>query len=316
MILLGTRLHICLAYLYDRIRSYQSTLGLPTNYLQVADVSLYKGLAVVKTCLSRPDGVLFPLVSSEAPLAKGLPYKPRARFSSMFRQSTMPFYVHWNPAVPPPPSSPVESRIHGVVAPAEQLDTKVQLWARLRNGQLSNMPVGFPFRHVMSGRAIPQISFDPYEFREELDFKSRCSGHLAAQVAFTPAASGSRHSKKKYLSWCATLPKLDLRPYTRGPPPKVPVAHVRVDTEVMNTMYGAYIERDPRIILRALSISLELGLLVTITLDDCGHCSGQYSSVVYIGTANNGRRSLLLNAGSFRDRSMSQNSATTAHALK
>ncbi|KAF7334047.1 hypothetical protein MVEN_02310300 [Mycena venus] len=196
----------------------------------------------------------------------------------MFRQSTMPYYVHWNPAFSPLPSSPVESRIYGVVAPAEQLDTKEQLWARLRNGQLSNM----------------------------LDFKSRCSGHLVAHVAFTPAASNSPHSKKKYLSCCATLPKLDLRPYTCGPP--LPVAHVRVDTEVMNTIYGRYIERDPRIILRALSISLELGLLITITLDDCGHCSGQHSSVVYIGTANNGRRSLLLNAEPFRDRSMFQNS--------
>lgn len=76
---------------------------------------------------------------------------------------------------------------------------------------------------------------------------------------------------------------------------------MRVDTQVMNTVYGKYIERDPRIILRALSISLELGLLVTITLENSGDCSGLYS-IIYMGTANNGRRSILFNAGSFGDR--------------
>ncbi|KAJ7734585.1 hypothetical protein DFH07DRAFT_1065253 [Mycena maculata] len=199
-----------------------------------------------------------------------------------------------------PSSSPLESPVYGVVSPNEQLDTKVQLRNWLNNGRLSNMPVGFPFRHVMDARGTPRISYDPYEFREELRSESRCSGHLAAHVSFAPSAAG--RSKKEYLSWSATLPKLDLRPYTCGPPPKAPVAHVRVDTEVMNTEYGKHIERDPRIILRALSVSLELGLLVTVTLEECGDCSGQYWNVIYIGTANNGRRSLLFNAGVFRER--------------
>ncbi|KAJ7449085.1 hypothetical protein B0H11DRAFT_2247387 [Mycena galericulata] len=213
------------------------------------------------------------------------------------------YHAHRNLDFYSPSNSPLESPVYGVVSPDEQLDTKVQLRNRLNSGHLSNMPVGFPFQHIMDHRrGTPQISYDPYEFREELRSQHRCSGNLAAYVSFTPASADSRHSKKEYLSWSATLPKVDLRPYSRGPPPKAPVAHVRVDTQVMNTAYGKHIERDPRIILRALSVSLELGLLVTITLEDCGDCSGQYSNVIYIGTANNGRRSILFNAGSFKDR--------------
>ncbi|KAJ7443807.1 hypothetical protein FB451DRAFT_77890 [Mycena latifolia] len=198
-----------------------------------------------------------------------------------------------------PSSSPLESPVYGVVSPDEQLDTKVQLRNRLNSGRLSNMPVGFPFRHVMDARGKPHIAYDSYEFREELLFPSRCTGNLSAYVSFTPETADVSRSKKEYLSWNAYLPKLDLRPHCRGPSPKVPVAHVRVNTAVMNTVYGKYLERDPRIILRALSISLELGLLVTITLDDSGDCSGQFSNVIYTGTANNGRKSLLFSAGSF-----------------
>ncbi|KAJ7735768.1 hypothetical protein B0H16DRAFT_1575315 [Mycena metata] len=205
-----------------------------------------------------------------------------------------------------PSSSPLESPVYGIVTPDEQLDAKVQLYNRLNSGRLSNMPSGFPFRHVMSPRGMStSISYEPYEFREDLRADSRCSGNFAAYVSFTTAAAESRptRSKKDWLSWTAHLPKLDLRPYSRGPSrkPKVPVAHVRVDPRVLDTVYGKYIERDPRIILRALSISLELGLLVTITLEDCGKRSGLYS-VIYMGTANNGHRSIIHRAGSFADR--------------
>ncbi|KAF8162512.1 hypothetical protein K438DRAFT_1942097 [Mycena galopus ATCC 62051] len=197
-----------------------------------------------------------------------------------------------------PSSSPLESPIYGVVTPDEQLDTKLQLHNRLSSGHLTNMPAGFPFRHVTDPRGTPRICYDPYEFREELRSDSRRNGNLAAYVSFTHE---NYLSKRNYLSWCAHLPKLDLLPYTRGPPPKVSIAHVRVDSRVMDTVYGKYIERDPRIILRALSISLELGLLVTISPEKCSDCSG-LTSIIYIGTANNGRQSVLFNAGSFESR--------------
>ncbi|KAJ7185859.1 hypothetical protein C8R46DRAFT_1061921, partial [Mycena filopes] len=231
-----------------------------------------------------------------------MPLSFRHRHPSGSRQDHMQYYyARRNLDFSSPSSSPLESPVYGIVTPDEQLDTKVQLRNRLNSGRLSNMPVGFPFRHVMDHRGTTCISYDAYEFREELRADSRCSGHFAAHVSFTTSTTDSTRSKRDWLSWTAHVPKLDLRPYSRGPSPKVPVAHVRVDNRVMGTVYGKYIERDPRIILRALSISLELGLLVTITLEDCRNCSG-LSSVVYVGTANNGRQSILFNAGSFADR--------------
>jgi hypothetical protein len=70
-----------------------------------------------------------------------------------------------------------------------------------------------------------------------------------------------------------------------------------VDAEIMKTSYGKYLARDPQIILRALSISLELGLLVTITFDEPVDYHSRDRNIVYLGTANNGRRSVLFNAG-------------------
>ncbi|KAJ6609069.1 hypothetical protein B0H10DRAFT_2065799 [Mycena sp. CBHHK59/15] len=208
------------------------------------------------------------------------------------------YYARRTTAFASPTSSPLESPVYGIVAPAEQVDMKVQLRNRLNSGRLSNMPAGFPFRHTVDGRGTPGISYDAYEFREELQSAARCTGHLAANVSFSKG--GAARCKKTYLSWTAHLPQLDLQPYSPGPPVKVPVAQVRVDNEVMNSTYGRYIEKDPRIILRALSISLELGLLVTITFEECDDLTSRYRNVIYIGTANNGRRSVIYTAGSYR----------------
>ncbi|KAJ6487697.1 hypothetical protein C8R45DRAFT_254430 [Mycena sanguinolenta] len=214
----------------------------------------------------------------------------------MHRYRTHPSLDYSSPA-----TSPLESPIYGVVSPDEQLDMKMQLHDRLSGGRLSNMPAGFPFRHVMDPRGTPRICYDPYEFREELRSPRRNGRNLSAHVSFFHENAVPYVSKNSYLSWCAHASKLDLLPYTRGPPPKVPAAHVRVDTRVMDTAYGKYIERDPQIILHALSISLELGLLVTITAQKCDDAADLYS-IIYIGTANNGRQSVVFNAGSFRRR--------------
>ncbi|KAJ7634472.1 hypothetical protein FB45DRAFT_1002099 [Roridomyces roridus] len=219
---------------------------------------------------------------------------------------TMDYYnARRIPSFYSPASSPLESPLHGVVPSLQLLENKKQLCHRLIDGQLPNMPVGFPFHHVMDAYGNPRLSHDPFEFWERLDFNSRCSGHLSACISFTPAARDSDYSKREYFSWCVTMAKLDLRPFTRGPPPKAPVAHVRVDPEVMRSSYGRRIESDPNIILRALSTSLELGLLVTIMFEENTSGAGnwsKYRNVVFVGTANNGRRSILFNAGSFRIR--------------
>ncbi|KAJ7612923.1 hypothetical protein DFH06DRAFT_1370895 [Mycena polygramma] len=151
-------------------------------------------------------------------------------------------------------------------------DMKVLLRNRLNDGQLPNMPAGFPFRHVLDPRGAAHISYDPFEFHAAFDVPG---GRRSARVSFQ--ITDNRHC------WLVNLP-----------PSTVAVAHVRVDQQVMATMYGKYIERDSRIILGALSRSLELGLLITITIID--------SKVVFVSTANNGHINIVFTAGAFPPR--------------
>jgi hypothetical protein len=64
----------------------------------------------------------------------------------------------------------------------------------------------------------------------------------------------------------------------------------------MNTPYGQSIKKDPSIILRALAISLELGIIVTIKLADttvlpsrgCKTAQRRSGTIVYVGTHDDG----------------------------
>lgn len=82
---------------------------------------------------------------------------------------------------------------------------------------------------------------------------------------------------------------------------KVPLANVQVDPLVMNTPYGKFIRTNPSVILHALASSLELGVMVTITLKVPKHayklspcqwvdCT---SYIIYIATANDGTSAIL-----------------------
>lgn len=71
----------------------------------------------------------------------------------------------------------------------------------------------------------------------------------------------------------------------------------------MSTSFWKSIKNDPRVILRALAISLELGVLITITV--AGPCTPPLrqkngpvtpGSVVYISTSNNGEQELMFTA--------------------
>jgi hypothetical protein len=72
----------------------------------------------------------------------------------------------------------------------------------------------------------------------------------------------------------------------------------------MNTPYGNIIKREPGVILRALAISLELGISVTIKFVDattlpssssrgCKNAQWRPGTVVYIGTHDDDRQEIL-----------------------
>ncbi|KAJ7612888.1 hypothetical protein DFH06DRAFT_1344803 [Mycena polygramma] len=151
-------------------------------------------------------------------------------------------------------------------------DMKVLLRNRLNDGQLPNMPPGFPFHHVLDPRGAAHISYDPFEFQADFDVPG---GQRRARISLQN--TNNRHC------WLVYLP-----PSARSVA-TVAVAHVRVDPQVMATKYGKYLERDSRVILGVLSRSIELGLLITITISE--------AQVVFVATANNGRKSIVYNAG-------------------
>jgi hypothetical protein len=85
---------------------------------------------------------------------------------------------------------------------------------------------------------------------------------------------------------------------TDWPAEKIAVADVQVEPRVMDTPYGSIIKRDSRVILRALAISLELGIVVTIKLADApsrGYRNPQYvkGAIEYIGTHEDGRQEII-----------------------
>lgn len=183
----------------------------------------------------------------------------------------------------------------------DYLDLRVQLRNKLNTGELRNMPVGFPFHYVFDGHS-GRISHESFEFREDFWLSSFEEQTHPQSVIFSyssPTVSSRSYGKmsgSSYHTWRISLP-------TRSSLPKPPIAYVQVEPSVMKSSYGSVIMSDSRIILRALAISVELGIQITIQLANTEaltppmrpkkHSSYQSNSIVYIGTYNDGRREIL-----------------------
>lgn len=164
---------------------------------------------------------------------------------------------------------------------------KSQLRNRFNSCRLSNMPMGFPFRHVHDGHGYSRLSYDSYEFREDLmshgHLCSSSSRHHAphAIIAFKNCSS---RDKIPYLTWQAYLPSPDAM-YLRTLHNRQSVAHVQVDPAVTRIPFWNSLINDPSVIMRALGISLELDVVLTI------HPSNSRpDEVVYTITHKDGRQ--------------------------
>ncbi|KAJ7599438.1 hypothetical protein C8J56DRAFT_881877 [Mycena floridula] len=164
------------------------------------------------------------------------------------------------------------------------------LRSRLSNAMLKNMPPGFPFRFTCDAYGVPNTSYDSYEFREDIQLSPR--GEYRT-VTFT-------FNNNQYLTWKACFQGQNHSRLT--------VATVQVERRLMDTAYGRFIRKDPKVILRAMAMSLELGVMVTITLQnldtplhrvskfnksDAKSCLGV--PVLYIGTRYDGTSAVLHN---------------------
>ncbi|KAJ8693932.1 hypothetical protein PTI98_008874 [Pleurotus ostreatus] len=186
---------------------------------------------------------------------------------------------------------------------SDPIEATVQLRNRLANGALENMPAGFPFHYSMSGCGTPLLSYESYEFREFLSPAGRRpSTRPHVTISFHNPGSQLRHGSPRYLTWSVHTTQYSSA-LSRKEYSKTPAALVKLDPALLNTSYGRFLRKTPTVLLRALSISLELGVPITITSLDKPvlplmpyartRDRWQIGDVVYIGTTPDGRQEVL-----------------------
>ncbi|KAJ6609063.1 hypothetical protein B0H10DRAFT_2065785 [Mycena sp. CBHHK59/15] len=207
----------------------------------------------------------------------------------------------------PPPAHPLKSTVsYDYLSPADELCIKRWLSNRLHDPQTSllpHMPGGFPFHYLVDGRGRGSLSLDSYEFCEEIPsniFMSGPSRRYWVTFSYTNHAVRSRyashdhrdcpfsHRPKHYMSWRAYVAVRDMS-YCRSETENFPLLHVELDPTVLSTSYGHLLANYPKIILRAMGVSLDKGLPITIKLADYSHPR----DVLFFGTDAKGRRELL-----------------------
>lgn len=155
---------------------------------------------------------------------------------------------------------------------------KVRLRNSLQAGDVSSMPSWFPFlRLVPSSCPSSPASYQSYEFCQE--FRTS-SGGCAVTFSFSAA-------EEQLFTWCISLPSNRLQ--TENLP--VTLAQVQVHSSVMNTPYWRFMEKDPSVILRALSTSLELGVLITIVPRQL-----RSPEILYVATSMDGKQEIVYSA--------------------
>ncbi|KAJ7735771.1 hypothetical protein B0H16DRAFT_1575321 [Mycena metata] len=90
------------------------------------------------------------------------------------------------------------------------------------------------------------------------------------------------------MSWRAYLTVRDIS-YHRCTPLNLPLLHIELDPTVLNTSYGHMFKNDPRIVLRAMGVSLDKGMPITIKLANSAHPR----EILFIGMDQKGKRHLL-----------------------
>ncbi|KAF9010262.1 hypothetical protein BDQ17DRAFT_1347849 [Cyathus striatus] len=190
------------------------------------------------------------------------------------------------------------------VSADDHLEDKVRLRSRLDSGVLSNMPAGFPFRYVFNGQGSAYISYDSYEFKEDIRASTSRRSSAAASISYTSPGHKKSRNNVNYHTWKVYPPTSECFKYTRTCD-RIAVAQVQVDEAVMRTPFGSRITDDPRVILQALAISLELGILITIEIGSLSskthqtlgrlkpHLSWSSGSILYIGRHHSGKKELL-----------------------
>ena len=215
------------------------------------------------------------------------------------------------------PRPPVGTALYDRVYNDDLLYIKLHLKSMVDTNRLPNMPTGFPFHYVYDGNTQSGvISYESYEFHQRFSPSDQRSRPQTATFSFTaPSGEG------QYLSWQITVPWRELPSNLRIPctslripvsqrstltigiPAKICIAQVDVDPIIRETSYGVTFMTDPRSLLTALSISIEQGVLITITVAKCKrpviHPTDRNldygtGDIIFVATDNNHRSEVVL----------------------
>ncbi|KAJ7697602.1 hypothetical protein B0H17DRAFT_1130214 [Mycena rosella] len=193
------------------------------------------------------------------------------------------------PYAPPPPAHPLKSTLsYDYLSGADEICIKRWLSNRLRDPRsgLPHMPGGFPFHYSVDGRGRGSLSYEPYEFCEEIPSSVLHWADLPGPVKH--GASSFTTTVKPYMSWRAYVAVRDMSDY-RSDLLNLPLLHVELDPTVLNTSYGHLLKNDPTVVLRAMGVSLDKGLPITIKLAEYSHPK----QILFFGTDQTRKRHLL-----------------------
>ncbi|KAJ7032051.1 hypothetical protein C8F04DRAFT_1360239 [Mycena alexandri] len=208
----------------------------------------------------------------------------------------------------PTPAHPLKSKLsYDYLSTTDEVCIKRWLFNRLRdpgNG-LPHMPGGFPFHYRVDGCGRGGRSYEPYEFCEEIpsNILSMSGPQRRYWITFSFTSHHTNYDKshygrhgvrsspdkaRSYMSWRAYLTVRDMS-YYRSNLLNLPLLHIELDSTVLNTSYGHLFKSDPRIVLRAMGVSLDKGMPITIKLADSAHPW----EILFLGTDGKGERHLL-----------------------
>ncbi|KAF8162509.1 hypothetical protein K438DRAFT_1858710 [Mycena galopus ATCC 62051] len=212
------------------------------------------------------------------------------------------------PHYAPPPAHPMKTTLaYGFPSAADEVCIKRWLSNRLRDPRnpMPHMPGGFPFHYSVDGRGRGSLSYEPYEFYQEVPSsafsKDGPPRRYWVTFSFTNQSPGDfdksaddychrvqpSSQQKGYMSWRAYITVLSSQ-YHNGLL-NLPLLHIELDPAVLETSYGELFKSDPAVVLRAMRVSVDKGMPITIKLGDFS-CPQE---ILFFGTDTAGKRHLL-----------------------